>query len=164
MGLAYGQHDPASTGVYQVRGPTRYIYDRHYAKFPDRVEQRIIETAEAQSSGGMKPIGTGGYCAAGGCTEMKCWDRCPSFAIFAEVEAFADWQVWNRALRAARADWERDRPDRWLDVWLPHLVFTDVLAEKMQIATQSIRKKWSMAKAVVERRMAQPGFTLPRLH
>lgn len=170
MGLAYAQHDKSNTGVYQVRLPTKYIYDRLYALFQKRLERIVLKMAgllkphaAEQFEEGAKPIGIGGVCRIGGCAALKCWNDCPSLAVVADPNSMADWQIWNISLKAVRGDWERDRIDRWEDVWLPFLCFTDVLAEKVEkFGSMAIRKIWKKATEIRIAKMSDPSFVMPR--
>lgn len=169
VGLAYGQHEPAQTNVYQVRLPTKYIYDKLYAQFQKRIEAIILRMAGELRRGAKpsinskaKSIGIGGVCAIGGCKELRCWNNCSNLAVLPEVGALADWQIWNRSLKEVRAEWETSRIERWEAMWLPFLCFTDVLGEKMKKQSNSLRRMWNEATALADRIMATEGFVMPR--
>ncbi|MDX1000862.1 hypothetical protein GOE08_06585 [Sinorhizobium medicae] len=169
VGLSYGQHDPNQTGVYQVRLPTKYIYDKLYAQFQKRIEAIILRMASELRRGKKpsidskaKPIGIGGVCAIGGCKELRCWNNCSNLAVLPEISALADWQIWNRSLKEVRVDWETSRIERWEAMWLPFLCFTDVLGEKMKVQSNSLRKMWNEATALADRIMSTEGFVIPR--
>ncbi|RUM24361.1 hypothetical protein EFQ99_16370 [Rhizobium vallis] len=169
VGLAYGQHDPSQTGVYQVRFPTKYIYDQLYSQFQERFQKIIagmaaqLRVKKPQALGpNAKPIGIGGVCNAGGCSELKCWNNCSNLVVIPEINALADWQIWNRSLKEVRADWERDRIERWEAMWLPFLCFTDVLAVKMRQGSNALERLWDAATELAESLMSSEGFVMPR--
>ncbi|MDW9386701.1 hypothetical protein GOA99_18790 [Sinorhizobium meliloti] len=169
VGLAYGQHDPSQTGVYQVRLPTKFIYDQLYSQFQKRFQKIILGMAaqlradETLNLGPeAKPIGIGGVCAAGGCSELTCWKNCSNLVVIPEINALADWQIWNTSLREVRSDWERDRLERWEAMWLPFLCFTDVLAEKMQQGSDALSRLWDAATQRAKDLMSTEGFVMPR--
>lgn len=169
VGLAYGQHEPGQTGVYQVRLPTKFIYDQLYSQFQKRIQKIILGMAarlradEAPSLGpDAKPIGLGGVCAVGGCSELTCWKNCSNLVVVPEVNALADWQIWNVSLREVRSEWERDRIERWEAMWLPFLCFTDVLAAKMQQGSNALSRLWDDATQRAKELMSTDGFVMPR--
>ena len=169
VGLAYGQHDPGQTGVYQVRLPTKFIYDQLYSQFQKRFQKIILGMAaqlRADESPNLgpeaKPIGMGGVCAVGGCSELTCWKNCSNLVVVPEINALADWQIWNTSLREVRSDWERDRLERWEAMWLPFLCFTDVLAEKMQQGSNALSRLWDAATQRAKDLMSTEGFVMPR--
>lgn len=166
MGIARAQHDPASTSVYQIRGVTRYIYDRRYAQFQLDADRLIRDVAEKRLAPGMKPTGTGGVCLIGGCADMKCWDSCPKFALIADPPFLADLQIWGDALKEYRAEWERDRPERWNAQWLNHLILAEELTKRFRGSelSQSLRGKWKRGQAIAAERKARPDFVAPRIH
>jgi len=169
VGLAFGQHDERTTGTYQVRLPTKYIYDQLYARFQERIQAIIRRMASELRSGlkpsidsRAKPIGIGGVCAIGGCKELRCWNNCSNLAVLPEVNALADWQIWNRSLKEVRAEWEASRIERWEAMWLPFLCFTDVLGETMKKQSNALRKMWGEATKRAEQMMSTEGFVMPR--
>ena len=166
MGIARANHDPASTSVYQVRGVTRYIYDKRFSQFQLEADRLMRDVAEGVLSPAMKPTGTGGVCAIGGCAEMRCWDCCPHFGIIADPPFLADLQIWGDALTLYRAEWERDRPERWNAQWLPHLLLADELRKRFRSSevSMSLKAKWKKALAIVAERRAIPDFMPPRIH
>jgi hypothetical protein len=94
VGLAFAQHDPNTTGVYQVRLPTKFIYDQLYARFQRRIETITLRMAEDLRAGqqpglgaAARPIGIGGVCTIGGCGELNCWNNCSNLAVLPEVNA-----------------------------------------------------------------------------
>lgn len=169
VGLAFGQHDENTTGVYQVRLPTKYIYDQLYAQFQKRIQAIILRMASELRTGlkpsidsKARPIGIGGVCAIGGCKELRCWNNCSNLAVLPEINALADWQIWNRSLKEVRAEWEAARIERWEAMWLPFLCFTDVLAEKVKGQSNALRKMWAEATKLADRMMSTEGFVMPR--
>ncbi len=172
VGLAYAQHDQSTTGVYQVRLPTKYIYDQLFSQFQRRL-QRIVQRMANQLRDNAKPViepeakpvGIGGVCQVGGCRELNCWNNCSNLVVIPEVNALADWQIWNRALKEARGEWERDRIDRWEAMWLPFLCFTDVLESKMKdpsLVHGDVSKLWDRATDLANEMMSRSDFVMPR--
>lgn len=152
-GIAIGQHSEQVTIGYQVKLPTRLLYDAHIQKF-----QRSLESIVLSNVGGaaarmgisvdefrdridvVGATGFGTFCAnklgrprneGKVCSSIDCWNDCPQMVLVAEVDAVITLQLWQRALRLAQPDWERDHPDRWDRVWLPWLCLIDVVEEKM---------------------------------
>jgi hypothetical protein len=75
--------------------------------------------------------------------------------IVAEVETIAALQLWQESLRAVEAVWERDHLERWEAKWLPWLVLTDVVEEKMK---RGLIKIWNAARALADRIKISPNF------
>jgi hypothetical protein len=169
VGLAYGQHEPGETGSYQVRLPTKYIYDQLYSQFQKRFQKIVLGMAarlrgEEQSAlpSSAKPIGIGGVCATGGCDKLDCWNSCSNLVVIPEINALADWQIWNRSLKEVRSEWEQNKIERWEAMWLPFLCFTDVLAVKMEQGSNELSRLWDAATKRAEELMSSAGFVMPR--
>ena len=153
VGMAIGQHGLAVTQGYQQKWPTRLLYDENIRRFQKAFETLVLSGAEdvalklgitveqfTARLGELRATGLGTFCRdqrgrssepGKKCSTLDCWNDCPHMLIVAEVEAIAALQLWQRSLRAARPDWERDQPERWDRVWLPWLCLTDVVEEKM---------------------------------
>ncbi|QFT92516.1 hypothetical protein FIU86_06665 [Roseovarius sp. THAF9] len=182
VGLAQGQHSLSVSQGYQQKWPTRLLYDQNIRRFQTAFETLVLSNVEdAASKLGiseeefenrlkeLRPTGLGTFCKnehgrssnrSGTCTTLDCWNDCPQLVIVAEVEAIAALQLWQSSLRAAQGDWERDRPERWDEVWLPWLCLTDVVEEKM--ARGPMIKIWKTAQAKALEISAQPGYVPPR--
>lgn len=178
VGVAIGQHGiPVSQG-YQQKWPTRLLYDEHIKRFQAAFETLIVSgiddaalklgisiAAFESRLRNLKATGLGTFCRdrrgrggtqGGECTTLDCWNACPNLLIVAEVEAIASLQLWQAALRSARPEWERDRPERWDEVWLPWLCLTDVVEEKMVRGTMV--KVWRAAQARAAHIVAQDDY------
>lgn len=152
-GMAIGQHTGAVTEGYQNRWPTRIIYDANIRRFQGALEALIsANISDAALKLGLdasrlhenlselQPTGFGTFCARalGGapirraaCDTADCWNNCPSMVFVAELEAVVTVQLWQRSLRVAAPEWERDRAERWDAFWVPWLCMFDVIEEKM---------------------------------
>jgi len=181
-GLAIGQHSVAVTQGYQQKWPTRLLYDENVRRFGVTFETLVMSGIEDAASklgitveqfearlGDLRATGLGTFCrdhrgrpdeTSTTCSTLDCWNDCPHLLVVAEVEAMAALQLWQASLRAARPEWERDRPERWDQVWLPWLCLTDVVEEKM--ARGSLVKVWNAAKQRAAEISAQPGYEPPR--
>ena len=52
--------------------------------------------------------------------------------VVATVSNLTDLILFHRHLQMNRTEFEATRPTRWLEVWLPWLVFSEVALEKAQ--------------------------------
>ncbi|OYT93515.1 MAG: hypothetical protein CFE43_01935 [Burkholderiales bacterium PBB3] len=182
VGMAIGQHGTTVSQGYQKKFPTRLLYDNHMRHFQSAFEILVVSSIQDAASNlgiseaefdarlqALRPTGLGTFCKdsrgrAGKpgttCKTIDCWNECPHLQIIAEVEAIAVLQIWQVSLRAAQPDWERDRPERWDEVWLPWLCLTDVVAEKM--ARGPLIKIWNAASAKAAEMSAHPNFVQPK--
>ena len=167
VGMAIGQHTQQVTQGYQVKWPTRLLYDQHLRRFQEAFETLVIRNIDAAAEKlGIEPqefkrrletlreTGLGTYCKdpfgrpeskGEQCTTLDCWNSCPQMVIVAEIESIALLQIWQGALRVVRPNWERDQPDRWDAVWLPWLSLIDAIEEKM--SRGPLLKIWNQARA-----------------
>ncbi|NUU41859.1 hypothetical protein [Tardiphaga robiniae] len=165
VGLAIAQHGIGEAKGYQNKWPTRLLYDDGVRRFQNDLETVIVRgipeaahrlgVSENEMRARLDQVastGLGTFClnlknARGPrdrlCQTMSCWDCCPHMLIIAETEAIATLQLWQESLRAAAAEWERDRPERWEKVWLPWLCLVDVVQEKM--SRGPLHKIWKAA-------------------
>lgn len=180
-GMAVGQHGLLVTQGYQQKWPTRLLYDDNIRRFQAAFETLVmsgvddaaawlgitVEQFEARL-GDLRATGLGTFCKdqrgrpgeqGSTCSTIDCWNDCPHLLIIAEVEAIASLQLWQTSLRLEQADWERDRPERWDEVWLPWLCLTDVVEEKM--TRGPLLKVWIAARTRAAAISAQPGFVPP---
>ncbi|MGO8489799.1 hypothetical protein ACC757_23735 [Rhizobium ruizarguesonis] len=167
-GLAYLQHNPEQTGVYQVRVPTEYLYVKMFKKFTTRLvgilfHSDVLAPAPAKEEPLRRPTGLGGDCLVGGCETMDCW-QCQHLAVVAEPNALASWMIWNESLRACQGDWVRDRVERWQTKWLPWLAFTDAVIKAMQDTSAHIGLRRIMKRAIEIKHQitSNPNFSPPR--
>jgi hypothetical protein len=181
VGMAIGQHGADVSSGYQAKWATRRLYDVQVRRYQGDLETLIIVNAADVASklgisaedmrgrlASLRESGLGTFCknhlgrpgAEGrACPTMDCWNDCPQLLIVAEVEAIASLQIWQASLRAVQPAWERDRPERWDQVWLPWLVLTDVVEEKM---TRGLISVWEAARRHVEMVTSAPGFVAPQ--
>lgn len=182
-GLALGQNGLAVSKGYQIKFPTKLLYDEKIRRFQAAFETLVmsgVEDAakklgitEAEFSArlsNMRPTGLGTFCrdqrgrpgqtSAGKCTTLDCWNDCPHLLIVAEVDSIAALQLWQSSLRSVQPEWERDRPERWDEVWLPWLCLTDVVSEKMARGPQL--KIWNEAKKLAAEIASRPNFVPPK--
>jgi hypothetical protein len=175
VGLAIAQHGIDEAKGYQSKWPTRLLYDESVRRFQNDLETVIVrgipeaahrlgvsESEMRERLDRVAATGLGTFClnlknASGpkdrSCQTMSCWDNCPHMLIIAETEAIATLQLWQDTLRAAAAEWERDRPERWEKVWLPWLCLIDVVQEKM--SRGPLLKIWKAAmRRVIEIRQS----------
>lgn len=180
-GIAFAQHGISVAQGYQQKWPTRLIYDENIRRFQnafetlvmasvaDAAEKLGITTQEFEARlGDLRATGLGTFCKdqrgrpgqqQTSCTTLDCWNDCPNLLIVAEAEAIAALQLWQTSLRAVQPDWERDRPERWDEVWLPWLCLTNVVEEKM--VRGPMIKIWKEAARRAAEISAQPGYTPP---
>jgi len=181
-GMAIGQHGTAVTQGYQQKWPTRLLYDDNVRRFHAAFETLVMSGVEDAASklgitaeqfesrlGELRATGLGTFCrnqqgrpgeTGGTCSTLDCWNDCPNLLIVAEVNAIASLQLWQASLRTVQPKWERDRPERWDQVWLPWLCLTDVVEEKM--GRGSLIKVWNAARRRATELSAQPGYVPPR--
>ena len=181
-GMAIGQHGQTVTQGYQQKWPTKLLYDENIRRFHTALETLVLAGIEdtatrlgisaeqfAARLGGLRPTGLGTFCRDkrgrteernGTCSTMDCWNECPHLLVVAEEEAIAALQLWQESLRSAQPEWERDRPERWDEVWLPWLCLTDVVEEKM--ARGPLVKIWSAARERASHISSQLGYVAPK--
>jgi hypothetical protein len=180
-GIAIGQHSEAVSQGYQQKWPTRLLYDQNLRRFSAAFESLILSSIDdaAERMGlsaeafetrlnDLKPTGLGPYCSANGVRDsssgercsLDCWNDCPNLVLVAEVNAIASLQLWQKALLAAQPVWERDRPERWDEVWLPWLCFTQVAQEKMMRGP--LLKIWQASSVRAEQISSSIGYVAPR--
>lgn len=180
-GIAIGQHSEATSQGYQQKWPTRLLYDQNIRRFSVAFETLILSSVDdaAEKMGlsaeafntrlnDLKPSGLGPHCSGNGVRNtssgercsLDCWNDCPHMLLVAEVNAIASLQLWQKALLAAQPVWERDRPERWDEVWLPWLCFTEVAQEKMMRGP--LIKVWQAATVRAEVIASSDGYVAPR--
>lgn len=181
-GMALGQHGLAVSQGYQSKYPTRLLYEDNMRRFLAAYETLVVSGIEDAAKklgisaeqfkarlGNLRPTGLGTFCKdqrgrlgqdGGRCPTMDCWNECPNLMIVAEVEAIAALQLWQSSLRVVQPEWERDRPERWDQVWLPWLCLTDVVEEKM-VRGPSI-KIWKAASDLAAKISARANYAAPR--
>uniref|UniRef100_Q07PN2 Uncharacterized protein n=1 Tax=Rhodopseudomonas palustris (strain BisA53) TaxID=316055 RepID=Q07PN2_RHOP5 len=178
VGRAIAQHGVPATQGYQQKWPTKLIYESLIRRFQTDFETLLVHgfpggagrlgQSEIEMQARLDrvvPSGLGTFClnalnAEGQkdkrCKTMSCWDNCPHLLIVAEVEGIAALQLWRESLRSAAGEWERDRPERWQEVWLPWLCLIDVVEAKM--ARGPMLKIWRVASKRVTELKNSPNF------
>lgn len=181
-GIALGQHGAQVSQGYQQKHPTRLLYDENIRRFQTAFEVLVMSGVDDAAArlgisvdqfenrlGQLRATGLGTFCKdsrgrpgvqSSRCTTMDCWNDCPNLLIVAEVEAIAQLQLWQSSLREVQPEWERDRPERWDQVWLPWLCLADVIQEKM--ARGSLSTIWKRAAARSDAIKSEPNFRPPR--
>lgn len=181
-GMAIGQHSIAVTQGYQQKWPTRHLYDQNIRRFQTALETLVVSSIDGAAEklgitveqfearlGNLRATGLGTFCrnkagrpeeTSGTCSTLDCWNDCPNLLIVAETEDIAALQLWQKSLHTARPEWERDRPERWDQVWLPWLCLTDVVEEKM--VRGPLLKVWNAAKQYAIELSNQPGYVPPK--
>lgn len=180
-GMAIGQNTESVAQGYQQKWPTRLLYDQNIRRFtnsfealvlasvPDATQRMRVSTGvyeERQRE--LTPTGLGTLCSSKGkrsdSTDQRCavdcWNDCPNMLIVADVDSVATLQLWQKSLRQAEPDWQRDRPERWDEVWLPWLCLTDVVEEKMKRGP--LLKIWRSAENRASELSSSNGFVVPR--
>lgn len=179
-GIALAQHTEGVAQGYQQKWPTRLLYDQNIRRFSLAFETLVLSSIDdaAKKLGlsatefegrlsDIKPTGLGTLCAGNGRRDasgdkcsIDCWNDCPNLLLIAEVNAIATLQLWQTALLTAQPDWERDRPERWDEVWLPWLCFTTVVEEKM--TRGPLLKVWRAATGRAAEIASSKGYVAPR--
>jgi hypothetical protein len=182
MSRAIGQHSVKVNVGYTDKAPTRLMRDYDVYHYTHLLETVVIHRVdEAHAILGVTPeqmerriddlmkTGVGTFCQdrfgrpgsdGSACQEMDCWNDCPQLLVVARPQEIAIIQIWQRSLREVEGEWVRDRPERWMEVWLPWLCFVDSVETKMRISHLPV---WREATAIAERIMASPTFKLMRL-
>lgn len=175
--LATGQHGVGVNQGYSDKFPVRLPRDWDIRDFGDLFEAVVfdgdekavaffgIETNdfEARLKRATK-TGIGILCGdrygrpgneGAECKSMDCWNNCPQIIVLARKQDIAILQLWQRSLRLFEPDWIRDRPERWLNVWLPWLEFVNVLEEKMRVKHEAV---WRGASQIADKIVANPNY------
>lgn len=92
------------------------------------------------------------------CTQLQNCPDCPNRIVIATVDNLKDVILWNHHLEQCRLEWETSRPERWGRVWLPWLVFTQVIIEQASRGRMVIEFK--KAKALAEEQIAKGKVNL----
>lgn len=144
------------TSGYTNKYPTRLVYEQKIREFQDHFEALVLvgmpEVLERLGVGGdriqlyadkAKRTGLGFLCGAptaglqpetpsgATCLQLDRCADCTARVIVAEPDLVADLILFNNALWKAEPAWASERPERWEEVWLPHLALTEVALELM---------------------------------
>lgn len=181
-GMAVGQHGSSVAQGYQQKLPTRYLYDENIKRFQTAFETLVVSNIESAAAklgvgtqqfkarlGNLRRTGLGTFCSDSRgrqgesndtCSTLDCWNACPNLLVVAEVESIAALQLWQTSLRSAQSEWERDRPERWEQVWLPWLCLANVVEEKM--ARAALLKIWNKATRHAEVLAKKTNYVSPK--
>lgn len=175
-----------STWGYVSRYPTRVVWERMVREFQSLFQAVSIHTIKGAAKklglsakqvkklftsacrtglgvacrdprGGLQPNTEKGK----NCTKLENCPTCPNQIVVATVENLRDLILFNHHLECNRKEWETRRPERWTRIWLPWLVFTQVvieLAQRGRTASHFVK-----ARIVAERMITQNEFNLPPL-
>jgi hypothetical protein len=95
------------------------------------------------------------------CASLENCPRCPLRFVVASVPNITDLILFFRHLRMSRPEFEATRPQRWLETWLPWLVFADVALEKIQRGPTAA--VFLSAKAAADARILAGSVNFPPL-
>jgi hypothetical protein len=95
------------------------------------------------------------------CAELQNCPTCPNCIVVATAEYLKDLILWNEHLERHRQEWENSRPERWGKVWLPWLVFTQVVIE--QASRGRTVKEFKRARALANEQTNNGEINLPPL-
>ncbi len=144
------------TAGYTNKYPVRLLYEQKIRQFQDHFEALVLvgmpAVLERLGVGGnriqlyadkAKRTGLGFLCGAptaglqpetpsgATCLQLDRCADCTARVIVAEPDLVADLILFNKALWKAEPAWASERPERWEEVWLPHLALTEVALELM---------------------------------
>ncbi|MDX0563783.1 hypothetical protein GOD83_06830 [Sinorhizobium medicae] len=178
VGAALGQHGLNVSQGYTDHPPTRFMRDEVVRRFGNNYETLIIHgEAEAQALLGysseqmeakvdeLLATGLGTLCKdrtgrpgdeGSTCNRLDCWNNCPQLVVIARQDDFALLIIWRESLRAAEGEWVRDRPERWMAVWYPWLLFIEHVEQKARLL--SFGRIWRQAEASATQIMQHPNF------
>jgi len=182
-GLALGQHgEDVGNRAYQSRAPVRQLRAADIGRFQYHYESVIVVRAaeiaplEEYTSDeivarqtALVPTGLGTFCKdrfgrpgheGERCTEPNCaGELCPQIEVVLTPVCAAQMQVWKASLERVAPDWERDREERWLKVWLPWLCLLTVVQEKA--SRGPLLCVWDAGTALRVDAENQPGYQAP---
>jgi len=95
------------------------------------------------------------------CASLENCPRCPLRFVVATVPNITDLILFFRHLRMSRPEFEATRPQRWVETWLPWLVFADVALEKIQRGPTAA--VFLSAKAAADARILAGSVNFPPL-
>jgi hypothetical protein len=184
---AVGDHNFLSTTVgYVSRMPSRVIWEQRIREFQTLFQAvSIYSIRDAAKKLGMtsekvenlfnkaRRTGLGSMClnptegmqpgsiSGQTCTQLQSCPTCQNVIIIATVENLKELVIWNHHLEHNRHDWESNRPERWEQVWLPWLVFTNVAIE--QASRGRTAGAFKKAKTLAASAIAEGKVNLPPL-
>ena len=179
-----GHRSDTTTNRYVNKLPYRMILDDRIRTFTDTIEVVISDEKTWKRMGRTdgqwrealakaQRTGLGVYCAdphAGAQREFpkgttcEALDRCltcSKILVIADRDSVADMIVWRKGLEAAEQACLDDRTERWEQKWVPWQAFFQVvLDEKMARGELLVIRR--EGEQEVMKRMARPGFSLPK--
>jgi hypothetical protein len=133
------------------------IDESQFRKLMKRAHRTGLGVACLNPKAGYQPGTTKGQT----CDALQNCPRCPFRFVIATVPSITDLILFHRHLQMSQSEFEATRPQRWLDVWLPWLIFTEVALEKVQRGnTAPIYLK---AKRIAESRIASESVNFAPL-
>jgi hypothetical protein len=183
---ALGDHGSYSTtSIYANKPSLRSVYERLIREFQSTFQTvsisdipgaaRKLQINEAQFRQLLKKAhrtGLGVACLnprAGyqsgsikgkDCVALEKCPNCPLRFVIATVSNITDLILFDWHLQRSRPEFEATRPERWVEAWLPWLVFAEVALEKVQRGPSAAI--YMTAKRAAEDRI-RSGVTFPPL-
>jgi hypothetical protein len=181
---AIGDHiSLETTSRYTNRFPTQIVWEQLIRKFQSLFQVISIQSIEgAAEKLGLTPAqvkkllseahrtGLGVVClaptagiqpgseAGKTCIQLQNCPDCPNRFVVATVSNLKDLILWNQHLKQHRPEWESTRPERWGEVWLPWLVFTETAIE--QASRGRTIMEFKKAKILADEQIAQGEVNL----
>ncbi len=147
----------STTSLYANRPSLRLVYERLMREFQQLFQvvsisdidgaalrlqmkksqyQRLLKTAHRTGLGVACLNPKAGYqpetIKGKDCVTLEKCPSCPLRFVVATVPNITDLILFYHHLRASRPEFEATRPQRWVQTWLPWLVFAEVALEKVQ--------------------------------
>ena len=147
----------STTSLYANKPSLRLVYERLMREFQQLFQvvsisdidgaalrlqmkksqyQRLLKTAHRTGLGVACLNPKAGYqpetIKGKDCVTLEKCPSCPLRFVIATVPNITDLILFYHHLRASRPEFEATRPQRWVQTWLPWLVFAEVALEKVQ--------------------------------
>jgi hypothetical protein len=145
--------------IYNIEGATQKlgVSVKQGSKLFGEACRTGLGVACLDPKGGLQPHSTKGKT----CTQLENCPRCPNRVVVASIENLRDIILFNCHLEESRKEWEATRPERWTRVWLPWLVFTQVVVEMASRGRTA--SEFRKAKAIAKRMLERGDVHLPPL-
>jgi hypothetical protein len=174
----------STTSGYTDKYPTRVIYERQIREFQQLFQ--VVAIADIASAPRKLGISTGQFRALFGeanrtglgvaclnpkagfqpgtvqgqdCDKLELCSGCSLRFVVATVPNVTDLILFNYRLEVSRPEMEATRPERWAEVWLPWLIFSEVALDKMSRGPEAAI--YLEAKAAADVRIAAGDLHLP---
>ncbi|MGO8661532.1 hypothetical protein ACC805_12230 [Rhizobium ruizarguesonis] len=173
-----GQHGLNVNQGYSDQAPTRFMRDMDILGSLEGMQTLVIlDEKDAQAFVGISAeqvkeraeklmeTGLGTFCldryARPGndgkiCTQLDCWNNCPSLVVIARKRDFAFMMIWRASLLEVQGDWIRDRPERWYTQWEQWLGLIEMVEKEVKFT--SMGKIWREAEVVANAVMSDENF------